>query len=161
VALDVDGMIVARKWIAAVALLVAGCGGLLEKHGFTDVVETKLSPDGALVAALVWEERGLGKPHTSGIVVVPKGSDPLTGTPVLLESEDYRTLEYRWTAANALDIRLPCGAWSSLANHWQQPDTRRVVEIDFLPPKGCVAKPGTTALPPGASQPAALMLSPN
>ncbi|MGI4879605.1 MAG: hypothetical protein ACRYG4_19190 [Janthinobacterium lividum] len=159
-------MIVARKWIAArkwlaVALLVAGCGGLLDKHGFTDVVETKPSPDGSLVAALVWEERGLGKPHTSGIVVVARGGDPLTGTPVLLESEDYRTLEYRWTAANALEIRLPCGAWSSLANHWRQPGTKRVVEIDFLPPKGCVAKPATTTLPPGASQPAALQLSPS
>ncbi|QYE35291.1 hypothetical protein KZX46_04670 [Polymorphobacter sp. PAMC 29334] len=154
-------MIATRSLLVAVWLLVAGCSGLLDKHGFTDVVETKPSPDGALVAALVWEERGMGKPHTSGIVVVAKGGDPLTGTAVLLQSEDFRNVEYRWTGANALEIRLPCGQWSSLANHWLQPETKRVVEIDFLSPKGCVAKPGTTALPPGATQPAALQLSPN
>ncbi len=146
--------------VIAVSLLLAGCGGALDKHGFTDVVETKPSPDGGLVAALVWEERGEGKAHTSGLVVVAKGSDPLGGTPVLLESEDFRSIEYRWTGPDALEIRLPCGAWSSLANQWRQPDSKRVVAIDFLPPKGCVAKPGTTALPPEASQPAALQLSP-
>lgn len=147
--------------IVAGLLVLAGCGGVLDRHGFTDVVETKPNPDGSLVAALVWEERGEGKAHTSGLVVVAKGADPLKGSPVLLESEDFRALEYRWTGPDALEIRLPCGAWSSLANQWQAPDTKRVVAIDFLPPKGCVAKPHTTALPPGASQPAALQLSPN
>ncbi len=144
--------------IIVASLLLAGCGGAFERHGFTDVVATKSSPDGRLSAALVWEERGAGKPHTSGVVIVAKGADPLTGQAVLLQSEDFRAPEFRWTGPAALEVRLPCGAWSSLANRWQQPDAKRVVAIDFLPPKGCVAK--ATALPPDASQPAALQLSP-
>ncbi len=141
------------------ALLVLASCKPDDPHGFTDVVATKPSPDGALVAAAVWEERGIGKAHTSGIVIVPNGSEPLGGRPVLLEGEDFRNIEFRWTGRNALEIRLPCGRWSSLANHWQDPASRQVVEIDFLPPKGCVAKAG--ALPPGATQPAALQLSPS
>jgi len=143
--------------IAALLILASCKPG--DQHGFTDVVATKPSPDGTLVAAAVWEERGVGKTHTSGIVVVPKGADPLGGQAVLLQGEDFRSIEFRWTGPDALEIRLPCGSWSSLANHWRQPETKRVVAIDFLPPRGCVAR--ATALPPGATQPAALQLSPN
>ena len=147
-----------RSIVVALALALAGCGLGGDRHRFTDVVGTKASPDGALVAALVWEERGVGKPHFTGIVVGAKGTDPRDGDAVVLASEDYRAIDYRWTGADALEIGLPCGAWSSLANQWRLPGTARIVAIDFLPPKGCMAK--ATALPAGASQPAALMLSP-
>jgi hypothetical protein len=146
-------------FVVVVSGVLAGCGSASGGHGFTDVVETKPSPDGAVVAASVWEERGEGKPHSSGIVVVAKGADPLASLPILLESEDFRNLAFRWTGANTLEVRLPCGAWSSLTNQWRQPGTKRVVEIGFTAPKGCVAR--ATALPPGATQPAALQLSPN
>ena len=147
--------------VFALCLFLAGCGLTGEHHRFTDVVDTKANPGGGLVAALVWDEHGVGGPHTSGIVIVAKGSDPRDGDPVLLASEDFRPLAFRWTAADALEVRLPCGAWSSLTNRWQQPGTRRAVTVAFVPPSGCLAAPGTTALPAGASQPAGIQVSPN
>ena len=147
--------------VFALCLFLAGCGLTGEHHRFTDVVDTKANPGGGLVAALVWDEHGVGGPHTSGIVIVAKDSDPRDGDPVLLASEDFRPLAFRWTAADALEVRLPCGAWSSLTNRWQQPGTRRAVTVAFVPPSGCLAAPGTTALPAGASQPAGIQVSPN
>jgi|GEM_PF-4315491 len=150
---------VRRPLVLALTLVLAGCGLSGDRHRFTDVVGAKASPDDGVVAALVWEERGVGKPHVTGIVLGAKGTDPRDGDAVLLASEDYRAIDYHWTGPDALDLRLPCGGWSSLANQWRLPGTKRIVAIDFLPPKGCMAK--ATALPAGASQSAGLMLSPN
>ncbi len=138
-------MIAARSSIAVFALLVAGCGGA-PKHGFTDVVETKPSPDGALVAALVWEERGPAAPHLSGVVVVARGTDPRTGDAVILTGDDFHPIDFAWTGPAALTLRLPCGRWSHLANHAIA--GARTVMVTATPARGCYVGPaGTGALP--------------
>ena len=143
-----------------VCLVLAGCGSR-DAHRFTDVVATKPSPDGKLVAALVWNEHGPGKPHLSAVVIAAKGGELLDGDPVVIASEDYRPLDFRWKESDTLEVRLPCGTWSSLTNRWRMPGTRRAASIDFLPPQRCMAVGAGTALPVGASQPAAIDFSPN
>nr|WP_295660679.1 hypothetical protein [Polymorphobacter sp.] len=138
-------MIAVRKWVPAIALLLAACGGAAE-HRFTDVVETKPSPDGKVVAASVWEERGPGKPHASAIVVVARGGDARDAAPVLLTSDDFHPIAYSWTGPAALTLRLPCGRWSNLANHAVVGG--RTVTIASTPAQGCYVGPaGTGALP--------------
>lgn len=169
--------------IVVVCLTLVGCKNPRDGHRFTDVVEIKPSPDHALIAVLVWSEHGPGQPHLSAVVLAAKGADPLDGDAVVIASEDYRPLDFRWTGVSALEVRLPCGAWSSLANHWRVRESKRVVTVDFTPPLNCLAasaplsstapalsamaststtaKPiRSTALPPGASQPPGIMFSP-
>ena len=147
--------------IVVVAAWLAACQRE-PQHRFTDVVDSKASPDGRIVAAQVWEDHGLGGPHNSGIVVVAKGTDPRDGEPVMLEGEDFRPLVYRWTGPDALEVRLPCGWWTHLANHWQLPRTMRVIDIAFAAPQGCIARTSrTSTLPADASQPKEVWVSPH
>lgn len=151
-----------RRASVAIVLLLAACGKQPDAHRFNTVVDSKPSPDGRAVAAQVWAERGAGSPHTSGIVVAARGAEPLDGEPVLIESDDFRPLFYRWTGPDALEVRLPCGGWSALTNHWRRPGASRDVAISYLPPEGCVERKASgSALPPKASQPAEVWMSPH
>lgn len=124
---------------------VAACQSTPE-HRFTNVVATRTSADGRLVAAMVWDEHGPARPHVSGVVVVAAGSDPRDAVPVLLTSDDFVPLVFDWTGPAALTLRLPCGRWSNLANHAIV--AGRTVTIAFTRPLGCYVGPaGTGALP--------------
>ena len=125
-------------------LFLAACAP--PAHRFTDVAETKASPDGRAVAALVWDEHGAGKPHVTGLVVVERGDDPRDGAPVILTSDDFLPIAFAWAGPAALTLRLPCGRWSNLANHAIV--DRRTVTVAATPPSGCyVDSAGRRALP--------------
>ena len=128
--------------------ILTACAPSGPAHRFTAVAETRASPDARAVAALVWDEHGPGAPHASGVVVVAAGSDPRDGSPVVLTSDDYHPLRFEWTGLAALTLQLPCGRWSSLANHAIVGG--RTVTIATTPPRGCFVGPaGTGALPGG------------
>lgn len=123
---------------------VAGCAP--PAHRFTSVVTATPNPGGSLIAAEVWDERGAGKPHFSGVVVAMRNRDARDAEPVLLARDDYLPIRFSWTGPAALTLRLPCGRWSSLANHAIVGG--RTVTIAFTPPSGCYVGPaGTGALP--------------
>lgn len=125
--------------------LLAGCAPAAT-HRFTDVAETKVSPDGRAVAALVWDEHGPAHPHISGIVVVAKGTEPRDGAPVVLARDDFVPLGFAWAGPAALTLRLPCGRWSALANYTVV--AGRTISIALTRPSGCYVGPaGTGALP--------------
>ena len=126
--------------------LLAACAPAGPAHRFTNVAATMPSPDGRAVAALVWDEHGVGKPHVSGVVVVARGADPRDGVPVILTSDDFVPIVVAWDGAAALTLRLPCGRWSSLANHAIV--AGRTIAIVATPPRGCyVGRDGRGALP--------------
>ncbi len=128
-----------------VLLLLAACARSPE-HRFTTVVTERPSPTGTIVAAEVWEEKGAGQPHFSAIVVARRGDDLRDAAPVLIARDDFVPLDFRWTSPAALTLRLPCGRWSSLANHAIV--ASRTVTIAFLAPHRCYVGPaGTGALP--------------
>jgi hypothetical protein len=128
-----------------VLLLLAACTPA-PVHRFTDVAATMPSPDARAVAALVWDEHGQGKPHISGIVVVARGDDPRDGVPVILASDDFAPIAVAWDGVSALTLRLPCGRWSSLANHAIVGG--RTIVVVATPPRGCyVGRDGRGALP--------------
>lgn len=129
-----------------VLLALAACAPSGPAHRFTDVAETRAEPGGGAVAALVWDEHGAKAPHVSGLVVVARGSDPRDGVPVILTSDDFHPIEFGWTGPATLTLRLPCGRWSSLANHAMVGG--RTIAVAFLPPRGCyVGSDGRGALP--------------
>ncbi len=126
-------------------LLLAACTPA-PSHRFTAVAVTTPSPDGRAVAALVWDEHGPGKPHISGVVVVARGADPRDGDPVIVTSDDFAPIAVAWDGAAALTLRLPCGRWSSLANHAIV--AGQTITITATPPRGCyVGRDGRGALP--------------
>ena len=132
--------------ILPVALLLAACAPTAPPHRFTAVAETRVSPDRRAVAALVWDEHGMGKPHVSGVVVVAAGADARDGAPVILTSDDFHPVQFAWDGPAALTLRLPCGRWSSLANHAIV--AGKTIAVAVTPPRGCyVARDGTGALP--------------
>ncbi len=132
--------------VLLVALVLAGCGPTAPAHRFTDVAETRASPDGRAVAALVWDEHGPKAPHVSALVVVPRGTDPRDGAPVILTSDDFHPIDFSWEGPAALTLRLPCGRWSNLANHAIV--AGQTVTIAVTPARGCYVGPaGTGALP--------------
>lgn len=134
-----------RRSCFVILLSLAACAGP-PAHRFTDVAAVQPSPDGRAVAALVWDEHGAARPHVSGIVVVAAGRDPRDGAAVLLTSDDFHPIAFAWTGPAALTLRLPCGRWSSLANHAVV--AGRTVTITTTPPRGCYVGPaGTGALP--------------
>ncbi len=126
-------------------LLLAACTAQ-PAHRFTDVAESKPSPDGRAVAALVWDEHGPAKPHVTGLVVVAAGAEARDGEPVIVTSDDFHPIDFAWTGASALTLRLPCGRWSHLANHAIV--AGNTVTIAFTAARGCYVGPaGTGALP--------------
>lgn len=137
-----------RQPLVLAAAALAACSP--SPHRFTSVVTVVPSPGGALVAAEVWDERGEGRPHVSGIVVAARAAELRDAEPVLLARDDYHPIAFRWTGPAALTLRLPCGRWSSLANHAVVGG--RTVTIALHPARGCYVDPaGTGALPgPGA-----------
>jgi hypothetical protein len=131
--------------LLALLLAVAACSPS-PVHRFTDVADARASPDGRAVAALVWDEHGPKAPHVSALVVVPRGTDPRDGAPVILTSDDFHPIDYAWAGPAALTLRLPCGRWSHLANHAIV--AGRTVTIAHEPARGCYVGPaGTGALP--------------
>ena len=118
-------------------LLLAACTP--PAHRFTDVADTKVSPDGRAVAALVWDEHGPGKPHVTGLVVVGRSDEPRDAAPVVLTSDDFLPIAFAWQGPAALTLRLPCGRWSSLANHAIVDG--RTVTIAATPARGCYVDP--------------------
>lgn len=134
----------ARRGALIGLLAIAACSP--PAHRFTSVVTVKPSPGGTAVAAEVWDERGAGKPHFSGVVVAARGADLRDAEPVLVARDDFHPIAFDWTGPAALTLRLPCGRWSSLANHAIVAGA--TVTIAVTPPRGCyVRHDGTGALP--------------
>ena len=100
---------------------------------FTDVTALAPSPDGAIAAASVVAAYGFGLYGGRGVTLSAKGGDPLSGSTVLAYGEDDHPPALRWSDANHLVIDLPCGWWTDLQNHWQLPETDRVIDISYLP----------------------------
>lgn len=126
-------------------LALAACS-VQPVHRFTDVADTRASPDGRAVAALVWDEHGEKAPHVTAVVVVAPGAEPRDGEPVIQTSDDFHPINLAWTGPAALTLRLPCGRWSHLANHALV--AGRTVTIVATPARGCYVGPaGTGALP--------------
>ena len=113
--------------------LLAGCSD----QKFTDVMTTAKSPDGAITAAYVVEAHGPMAGVFYGITLSPTGSDPRNGEPVLVAGEDDREFVYHWADSETLIVRLPCGWWAYLTNHYQLPGTSRIIDIKYSPPEGC------------------------
>ena len=133
------------RWLP-LALTLAACAPSAPPHRVTAVAEKRVSPDRRAVAALVWDEHGMGKPHVSGVVIVAAGTDPRDGAPVILTSDDFHPIQFAWDGPAALTLRLPCGRWSSLANHAIV--AGRTITVAVIPSRGCyVARDGTGALP--------------
>ena len=116
---------------------------------FTDVMSTSKSPDGQITAAFVIEARGPMAGVAYGITLSPTGSDPRDGSIVLREGEDDRELVYRWADNQTLVVRLPCGWWADLTNHYQLPGTSRIIDVKYEPPQGCTPQlPGSVPIDP-------------
>jgi hypothetical protein len=101
---------------------------------FTDVLEQKASPDGSIVASYVVQNYGPMTGTTFGLTLSGTAGNPLKSDPILVEGEDDRSIQYNWIANDRLEVRLPCGWWGSLTNHYQLRGTSRIVDISYLPP---------------------------
>ena len=127
-------------WVVAFGMLFLApwlSGG--SPHKFTDLLGTKLSPDGKIMAAFVVESRGFASPTTFAITLSQAPENPLDARPIITEGEYRDDIWYEWSNAKTLTIRLPCGWWANLTNHYQATNSDQIVDIDFLPPKGCRA----------------------
>jgi hypothetical protein len=120
-------------------------------HNFTDVLGIKLSPGGKIRAASVVESRGFAAPTTYGITLSSISENPLDARPVITAGEYRNEIDYKWMDAKTLAIRLPCGWWGNLTNHYQLPNTDEIIDIVFLPPSGCEAISRSSALPSKAT----------
>ncbi len=146
-------------WALEAILLIFLAGSVLavflsaaSDQPFTDVMSTSKSPDGQITAAYVIEAHGPMAGVAYGITLSPTGSDPRDGSIVLREGEDDRELVYRWADNQTLVVRLPCGWWADLTNHYQLPGTSRIIDVKYEPPQGCTPQlPGSVPIDPEAA----------
>ena len=115
-------------------LTLASCSRAEE---FTDLMSSKTSPDGRLIAAYVVDNPGLGAGTNLAITVGPAKSDPLKARSVLTWGEDGRPPGFDWLQDGSLLIRLPCGMWGDASNFYQEPGTDKVTTIKFRAPAAC------------------------
>ncbi len=133
-----------RLAVAIGLALLSGCDSRFFKtfgHNFTDTLSSKSSPDGAIAAAYVVERRGfVFSPETYGVTLTPTKADPRDGVVVLTEGDDDRPIVYRWKDNKTLVVRLPCGWWADLRDHYQLPRTVRIIDIKYALPVGCTTE---------------------
>ncbi len=116
---------------------------------FTDLLGQKASPDGSIVASFVVQNHGPLTGTTYGLTLSGKQENPLKAEPILVQGEDDRAVQYDWSGSNRLKVRLPCGWWGYLTNHYQLKGTSRIVDIAYLPPSSECSQnnSGSSALP--------------
>ena len=104
---------------------------------FTDLVGQKSTPDGLVLASYVIQNHGPMTGTTYGLTLSNREENPLKSEPILVESEDDRGIDYKWTSSHELEVRLPCGWWGRLTNNHQLTKPDRIVHISYLPPIEC------------------------
>jgi hypothetical protein len=131
-------------FVIATSLMCAGCG----RH--IDVIETRPSPDGAIVAAsnansgdFVFEAQ------YNEVRLYPRGGRLSDGELVLSYGEDESPPKFKWSGPQTLEVQLPCGWWSGLTNHYQLPKTSRIITIVYDdPPSTCPTQMTSSTAPP-------------
>ncbi|MBV9654231.1 MAG: hypothetical protein JOZ42_06675 [Acetobacteraceae bacterium] len=129
-----------KVFLACLCLLLAGYSAWITARwwpgppAFTDLLGQKASPDGSIVASYVVQNHGPMSGTLFGLTLSGRKDDPLKADPILTDGEDDSPAQFEWINDTRLEVRLPCGWWGHLTNHFQLKGTNRIVDIAYLPP---------------------------
>ncbi|SMF69488.1 hypothetical protein [Allosphingosinicella indica] len=106
----------------------------------TGVLKRLPSPDGALTAYLLQKNPGAMSSYVYVVVLTPAGQGHGDGR-TLISGARLEGLDFRWTDARSLAVKVPCGLYSDATNFFGDGSRDLWVKVEFDVPKCSLRMP--------------------